>query len=568
MTGAAIAPLDLAVIALTVVGVLIVGLLAGRGQTSAADYFLGKRNKPWWAVACSQLATQASDASFIGGAGLAYAYGVNAGIFNFTIGVFLPLVGLLLIPVLYRMGIVTLPSYFARRFDAKTRALKAVLFLFYRGGALGIYLYIPAVSLAAVYPLRLLGLSPLMTYLIVFAGVAGLYATWGGLSSVIWTDVVQYLVMLAGVAVLLPLTLGAVGGFDSLLQALPAGHRDFFKWNADPASAAWPFWPLLLGGFIVQAGYFGAEQTEVQRTLSARSLRDARIACSAAAMMAGLEVVLWIIPGLAGSVLYPGLQSQDQVLVTMMAALIPTGLQGLFIAALIMAVMSSFESYLNSISAVVITDVVQPLSQRLAGKQLSDRQWLRVSRYLTGVLLVVAVLMGPLTQALGGVMIAINRITSVAYGPILAGLLLGLFVARVGGDGAFWGMLSGLLVAALVVFGEFIPAGWTAALPVALGSSLRSLFEVHWLYAGIIGFAITVGVALAVEATGAVRHGRKPAAVEPPSGGEGVWRHGLVRLLAIGDEGRPWFQSSAMLAMLAILWNIAWAWAFQAWIFA
>jgi SSS family transporter len=265
---------DWLLFALYFVGVLSFALYQSRKNEGVEGYFLGNRRMPWWAIGLSVMATQASAITFIGTTGQAFDDGMEFVQFYLALPFAMVLLCIVFVPFFYRARVFTAYEYLERRFDGKTRALTGFLFLVSRGMGAGIILYAPAIVLSVI-----LGWDERLTIL-VMAFVTVAYTMAGGITAVIWTDVVQMLMVCGGIAVALaalfanlPEGVGVsdavyVGGIQEMWRSID------FSW--DPTNT-YTLWSGLLGGFFLFLAYFGTDQSQVQRYLTATSLKDSRL---------------------------------------------------------------------------------------------------------------------------------------------------------------------------------------------------------------------------------------------------------------------------------------------------
>ena len=266
--------LDWLLFALYFAGVLSFALYQSRKNEGVEGYFLGNRRLPWWAIGLSVMATQASAITFIGTTGQAFDDGMGFVQFYLALPFAMVVLCIVFVPFFYRARVFTAYEYLERRFDGKTRALAGFLFLISRGMGAGIILYAPAIVLSVI-----LGWDERITIL-VMALVTVAYTMAGGITAVIWTDVIQMLMMFGGIAVALlalfanlPSGVGLeeavfIGGIQEMWQGVD------LSW--DPSNT-YTLWSGLLGGFFLFLAYFGTDQSQVQRYLTATSLKDSRL---------------------------------------------------------------------------------------------------------------------------------------------------------------------------------------------------------------------------------------------------------------------------------------------------
>ncbi len=265
--------LDWAVLAGSLVFIVVYGLYKGRGSGTTASYLLANKTMPWWAMGLSIMATQASAITFIGTTGQAYTDGMRFVQFYFGLPLALVIVSAIAVPFFHGAGVYTAYEYLEKRFDAKTRTLASIVFLIQRGLGVGVALYAPAVVLSV-----LLGWPDHWT--VVAMGVLVIvYTTIGGIKAVTWTDVQQMTIMFLGIgtafaAAVLMLPRG-VGLSEALFLAGVSG-----KLNAVDLSFDWKnynIWSGVIGGMFLALSYFGCDQSQVQRYLTGKSIRHSRI---------------------------------------------------------------------------------------------------------------------------------------------------------------------------------------------------------------------------------------------------------------------------------------------------
>jgi Na+/proline symporter len=265
---------DWALFVLYFVGVLSFALYQSRRNEGVEGYFLGNRRMPWWAIGLSVMATQASAITFIGTTGQAFDDGMEFVQFYLALPFAMVVLCAVFVPFFYRARVFTAYEYLEQRFDGRTRALTGFLFLVSRGMGAGIILYAPAIVLSVI-----MGWDERLT-IAVMAVVTVAYTMAGGITAVIWTDVVQMLMVFGGIVVAL------VALFANLPEGVGVGDAVYIggiqeMWRSvdlswDPTNT-YTLWSGVLGGFFLFLAYFGTDQSQVQRYLTATSLRDSRL---------------------------------------------------------------------------------------------------------------------------------------------------------------------------------------------------------------------------------------------------------------------------------------------------
>ena len=266
-------PIDWAIVAGYLTWVIYDGLKRSKDTDAIEGYFLAGRSLPWWAVGLSVMATQMSAITLVGTTGQGYSDGMRFVQFYFGLPVAMIILSVTLVPFFYRAKVFTAYEYLERRFDKKTRALASLLFLVSRGLAVGVIISAPAVVLSIV-----LGWNLVFTALAIGVPTT-LYTMFGGVQAVTWVDVKQMVVIVGGVlpAVTI-LILGLpddVGLGDALHLAGAAGRLTTIDFSLD-LNETYTFWSGLLGGVFFMLGYFGCDQSQVQRYLTAQSVDAGR----------------------------------------------------------------------------------------------------------------------------------------------------------------------------------------------------------------------------------------------------------------------------------------------------
>lgn len=473
-------------------------------QHSKKDYFLGGRQLGVFPLTLSTMATQLSAISFISApafVGLREGGGMVWLSYEFAVPLAMLLLMVYVLPTLYRSGVVSIYDFLESRFGLSTRLLISFVFLISRAFGTSIAIYATALILNTA-----MGID-----FYIAIGVIGvitlIYSFQGGMKAVVYSDAAQMVLIFSGVAAILLFSLRDIGGFGAFLanidgDRLTVLRTDSWGFGGDE----WGLWPMIFGGIVLYASYYGCDQTQAQRTLSARSESAVRRILMLNGLARFPVVLLYCVTGLVlgtFAAMNPDFlaqvdpQSPDTLVPLFIVQYMPNGLIGLLIVALLAASMSSLSSVVNSLSAVSIEDYT-----RLSGKKLDPQSyvfWSRATVLFWGIVIVVLSVFG------GGiaptVIEAINKIGSVFYGPILATFLLAILRPAVGARGANAGLLAGVGVNLYL---------WLAQ------------SQVFWLWWNVTGCVATIAVALL--AAGVV--GGRGAAVRQADvdGAVGVWR--------------------------------------------
>lgn len=267
-------PLDWVVLGASLAGIVAYGLWKGRGSDTVNRYLLAGKTMPWYAMALSIMATQASAITFISTTGQAYVDGMRFVQFYFGLPIAMVILSATAVPIFHRAGVYTAYEYLERRFDAKTRALVSAIFLIQRGLGVGVALSAPAIVLTVI-----LGVPDRVTVLIM-GGLVVVYTVIGGIKAVTWTDVQQMLIIFAGMLAALATAVFLLPRGVSLLDAVrlagAAGRLNAIDARFD-VHQTFTLWSGLIGGMFLALAYFGTDQSQVQRYLTGKSIAQSRL---------------------------------------------------------------------------------------------------------------------------------------------------------------------------------------------------------------------------------------------------------------------------------------------------
>jgi SSS family transporter len=460
--------LDYAVIAGYLAAITAFGSWFARFQKTTRDYFLTDRSIPWWAVCFTIVATETSTLSFIGVP--AAAFGGNMTFLQLALGYVIGrvIISLIFVPAYFRGDLFTSYELLQRRFGSSVKTLAAGIFLATRTLADGVRLFATALVIAVVT-----GVPVPWTVLILGAAMI-LYTARGGVSAVIWTDVVQMFVYLAGaVAVFLALLGRIPGGWEEVVRAgQEAGKFAVLNLSTDP-QAIYTLWAGLIGGATLTLATHGTDQYLVQRLLSARSSRDASLGLVLSGVVVFAQFTLFLVIGIMLFAYYqhaplPALGRADEILPRFVVTSLSGGVAGFIVAAIVAAALSPS---LNAMAATTVNDFYRQYLRPDA----DEPSLLRISRVATigwGVLQIGVALAAQTMDR--SVLDAGLLVLSLATGPVLGAFLVGVLTSRVTTPAMLLGMSVGIGVLGWL--------WWTGA--------------VGWTWYAVIGAAVTSGVAL------------------------------------------------------------------------
>jgi len=481
--------LDAVVLVAYLAGTTAFGIWLGRRQKDARDYFVADRDIPWPAVMFSVVATETSALTFISIPGLAYIG--NLGFLQVVAGYLLGRIVLAytLLPRYYQGEIVTAYAMLEQRFGLVTRRFTSIVFMGTRVLADSVRVFATAIPVALI--LKGTGAvssrHTMPAAILILGLVTVIYTYKGGMRAVVWTEMIQAGIYIAGglVAVVL-LGRSAPGGWDAILHsAHAAGKLRVIDWYTGFDRPFTVLAGLLGGGFLSMASH-GADQLIVQRLLSSRSLRDAQKAVIGSGVAVFVQMALFLIIGIGLWAHFAGkaFASPDNIFPTFIFEAMPRGLLGLVIAAIIAATMSTLSGTINALAASATLDIYLPLTRRSA----DDPRTLRVGKGLAlfwGIVLTVGALLYR-QQGTPVVVIALS-IASFTYGGLLGGFFLALFVRRARQRDAIVGMSVGIAAMAVVVFAKPLVTAYPS-----LAATLGPLGAIAWPWYVLIGTTITL----------------------------------------------------------------------------
>ena len=429
--------LDYIAIAIYLLSLVWIGIYFSHREKTTNDFFLGGQRVPWWAAGLSIFGTQLSAITFMAIPAKAYASDWIYILGNFLIIVSAPLIIWVYLPFFRRLNVTTAYEYLEKRFNLSIRLIGSAAFILLQLGRMGVVLFLPAMALSAV--------TGFDVYLcIIIMGVlATVYTVMGGIEAVIWTDVIQVIVLLGGAALcLFSISAGIEGGLATVASmGFEAGKLKTFNWTWDMTTTA--VWVVVIGKLLETLVPYTADQTVVQRYLTtpdekqaARAIWTNAILCIPASLIFfSVGTALWAFYKVHPDLLTP-LNETDRILPLFIAHQLPAGIAGLVIAALFSAAMSSLDSSMNSVATAMTTDWYGRFRPHL-----SDHHRLNVARVLT-ILLGVAGTGFALYMAMLNSKSMWDQYIKIVglFGGGLAGLFVaGIFTRRTNSAGAFVG---------------------------------------------------------------------------------------------------------------------------------
>jgi len=440
-------------------------------EKDSKDYFLAGKSLPWWAVGSSLIAANISAEQFIGMSGSGFAIGLAIASYEWMAAITLIIVGKFFLPIFIEKGLYTIPQFIEQRFSTNLKTILAVFWV-----ALFIFVNLTSVLFLggkAIDTTIGSGDGSMIIWAILgLAFIAAAYSLYGGLSAVAWTDVVQVTLLIVGGLITSFIALNAVtpegGVFHGLAHVFDkAGDKFHMILSRDnPEYFNLPGIAVLIGGmWVANLYYWGFNQYIIQRTLAAKSLKEAQRGIAFAAFLKLIIPLIVVIPGIVAYVMFSqpegtavigGAQeaflktgggiNYDKAYPWLISVFIPTGLKGLVLAALTAAIVSSLASMLNSTSTIFTMDIFKPYIK----KNASEKQLVTVGRLTAAAALVIAIFMTPVMGNIPQMFQYIQEYTGLVSPGILAVFMMGLFWKKATNKAAIVGVLSSIVVAFLL----------------------------------------------------------------------------------------------------------------------
>jgi solute:Na+ symporter, SSS family len=434
-------------------GVLVLmGIIISKKQHNVSDYFKAGGRVPWWAAGISVFGTQLSAITFMAIPAKTFATDWTLFILLMTIIMISPVIISWFLPFFRRLNLTTAYEYLEMRFNRTVRSLGSLLYITLQLGRLGIVLLLPSLALSVVTGINV------ETCILMMGILSILYTVLGGIEAVIWTDVVQVLVLLGGALICLVMMVVKMdmdwATFREL--AVDTGKTKMFDTSFDFTGTA--IWVVLIGGLASNLVQYGSDQTVIQRYLTTKDEKTAAKGIVTGASMALPSALIFFSIGTALYLFYlqqpeqlsPVIQNTDSIFPWYIVTQLPQGVSGLLIAAVFAAAMSSLDSSMNSVATVVTTDFYKMWfpKQRGEGKQLAFARWITVIIGVGGTGL--ALLMA--NMGIPSLWDQFNMLIGFFAGGLGGIFLAGILIKRVNGKGAVLGLIASALIQILVKY--------------------------------------------------------------------------------------------------------------------
>jgi len=529
--------IDISIIVIFIVGIIWYALKNGKSSDSAG-YFLAGRNMSWPIVGLSLFAASVSSSTLMGHSGEGFISGIAVFNYNWISVLVMVFFALFFLPFYIKSGIFTMPEFLERRFDRKSRYYFSFITIF--GNVFldaATTLYTGALIVKMIFPE-----ADMLVVMVIMALVAGSYTIIGGLSSAIKADVVQSIILIIGSAALYFFAIHEIGGWDELFNRFDNGF--WLKLTRPMDDPTVPWLGMILGIPILGFYFWGNNQVMVQRVLSAKSIDHGRKGVLLVGFLYLFTIFIFILPGLIGrginlfgvenlpDNIISGLNlkneygiNTDQVYPRLIMRLLPVGFIGLILAAMISALTAALSATIGAVSSLFTMDFYTRIDPKADGKKL-----VLVGRITALVVLIFAVIWSPFIQKFDSLVSYYQEIISYLAPPIVGTFFIGLFWKRSNAKGAFSGLISGLVIALLLMAAKYL-LGFTIPLHFLLLAPIILAFSV----------LVNVVVSLLTEMPDPEKVAKNTWTVK-------IWKEESAEL-----KGVVWYKNFRVLAVLLVL---------------
>ncbi len=479
--------LDWVIVTVYMAGMVLLALYTGRRQKTQRDYYLGGNRMNHWTISLSTMATQCSTNSLLGAPAFVIAVGGLLWL-QYELAVPLAMIGvmLFLLPFFRKQKVVSVYEYLEKRFGPGSRTLLSLLFQFLRAFSTGVTVYGISIVIQALVNI------PFWAAVLFLGVITIIYDFLGGIRAVVYSDVIQMILLYTGIVLCLFYAVHLVGGWHEVWAAFPAEKAKTLDFSGFGFSRGetFTFLPMLIGGFFLYLSYYGCDQTQVQRELSTKNTDDTNMSLFLNGILRFPLVVTYCLVGVAiGAYIVknPGFLSllsdagggevnYNLAVPVFCLRFLPHGVIGLIMVSLFAAAMSSLDSTINSLSAVTMRDVIQRFFIRGTMEKKRAVRWSRLTTVFWGVVCVIfSFFVGNISES---IIESVNKLASLANGPILGTFLLATLTRRTNDRGAVSGILAGFFANLLT---------WIL------------LPGVSWLWWNVSGCAVTFGIGYIVS---------------------------------------------------------------------
>ncbi|MBS1809085.1 MAG: sodium:solute symporter [Acidobacteria bacterium] len=499
--------IDYVVLALYFIIIFAIGWYFSRKERTSTDYFLAGRDVAWWAIGASLFSSNIGSEHFIGLAGSGAATGMAAGHFEWLASMIVLILGWVFVPFYLRSNVYTMPEFLERRYSSACRTyLASISLIAYIFTKIAVSIFAGAIVLKAVLGWGMVESS------IALLLATGVYTIAGGLAAVIYTEVIQTLILVVGALILMFIGLNQVGGWEALQAKVPA---DFFHMMKPSTHKDFPWTGIFFGAPLLGIWYWCTDQVIVQRVLAAKNIAHAKAGTVMAGFLKVLPVFMLIVPGMIARALYPQEMAEDSnaAFPLLVVRLMPAGLQGVMVAAMLAALMASKASVFNSSATIFTMDFYKRFKP-----QASENQLVNFGRIATVIMVLLSLAWIPFMGRISGQLwVYLQSVQAYISPPIAVVFLLGICWKRINAQGALTSLLVGFVLGALRFILEVYFAG------EALTGFLGWFVGMNFLHFAVLIFAVCVVILIGVSLLTPAPAPQKVAGLTFQTVAEKVW---------------------------------------------
>ena len=430
--------IDYIIVFVFLIAMFYVGSIFYKWVGNSDDYYLAGRQLTPFILAAVLAATNVNLYSFVGQAGIAYKEGIPIIWQTWTGNMAMVISGLFVIPIFRRLRIRTIPEFLEKRYSKGVRTFVAILWVFRLAFWLGVVLYTAVIAAQTIT-----GYQSFTGWVLIFSVVVILYTMLGGMWSVAFTDVIQFVLMLGGALILLPITMSLVGWWPGLVAKLPAGSLTLVRQNGVYD------WKFILAIFLLGIEWACVDQGLLQRAFGAESTRSVSKGMVLAGIVTTPFALLWNLPGIAAKIIFPHLSNSDTAIPLLIANYIPNVILGIVVVGLLSSQLSTISGNLNGVATIFASDIYE----NVINKKATQKDILFIARsvtVLTGIGMMIFAYWVPI---LGGAVNAYLTVIAIMDMPLfIVAIVFGLLWKRANWQGAIGGYLIG---AAAGIVGQY-----------------------------------------------------------------------------------------------------------------
>jgi solute:Na+ symporter, SSS family len=431
--------IDYIIVFVFLVAMFYVGSVFYKWVGSSDDFYLAGRQLTPFILAAVLAATNVNLYSFVGQAGIAYKEGIPIIWQTWTGNMAMVIAGLFVIPIFRRLRIRTIPEFLEKRYSKGVRTFVAFLWILRLTFWLGVVLYTAVIAAQTIS-----GYNSFTAWVLIFSVVVILYTILGGMWSVAFTDVIQFVLMLGGSLILLPLAMSAVGWWPGLTEKLPEGALTLVR-NSGTYD-----WKFIIAIFLLGIEWACVDQGLLQRAFGAENTRSVAKGLVLAGIITTPFALLWILPGLVARILFPGIANADSAVPLLITSLIPNLVLGLVVVGLLSSQLSTISGNLNGVATIFASDIYENVINRKA----TDKDVLKIARIITLITGIGMILFAYWVPILGGAVNAYLTIIAIMDMPLFViAVVYGLLWKRINWQGAVGGYIAGAISG---IIGQFI----------------------------------------------------------------------------------------------------------------